>query len=288
MPPPDAWQFEAIGTAWQIDTATPLEDAVQSDVLGRIKRFDKTWSRFRDDSLISDIARGAGVWELPDEADHLLSFYDDLFELTGGAVNPLIGRTLADLGYDADYSLTPSARVADVPDWSSVKRKGSVITTTDPLVIDVGAAGKGLLVDLVSSILRERTNQFTVDASGDMYHGGTTPIRVALEHPADPTRAIGVVELEPEDALCGSATNRRTWGDGLHHVLDGRTGKPTSDVVATWVVVPQSCMLADGIATALFLAEPDQLMPRFNYEFVRMHADGRIEWSPEFPGEVFA
>ncbi len=55
-------------------------------------------------------------------------------------------------------------------------------------------------------------------------------------------RAIGVVELDPEDALCGSATNRRAWGDGLHHVLDGRTGRPTNDIVATWVVVPQSCM----------------------------------------------
>lgn len=288
MPPPDVWQFEAIGTAWQIDTATPLEDAVRSDVLGRIKRFDKAWSRFRDDSLISDIARGPGVWELPGEAVQLLSFYDELYELTGGAVNPLIGRTLADLGYDPAYSLTRSARVADVPDWSSVKREGSVITTAEPLVIDVGAAGKGLLVDLVSSIISQHTNQFTVDASGDMYHGGTIPIRVALEHPADPTRAIGVVELDPEDALCGSATNRRAWGDGLHHVLDGRTGTPTSDVVATWVVTTGSCMWADGIATALFLVEPDQLVPPFIYEYVRMHADGHVEWSPEFPGEVFA
>lgn len=288
MPPPDAWQFEAIGTAWQIDTAKPLTTETRDAITARIESFDAIWSRFREDSLVSQIARSAGTWELPDEADHLLSFYDDLDEMTGGAVNPLIGRTLADLGYDAGYSLRESAQVADVPDWSSVKREGSVVTTTEPLVIDVGAAGKGLLVDLVSSILWERTHQFTVDASGDLCHGGTTPIRVALEHPADPTRAIGVVELEPEDALCGSATNRRSWGDGLHHVLDGRTGRPSSDVVATWVVVPQSCMVADGLATALFLVEPDQLVPRFTYEFVRMHADGRVEWSPEFPGEVFA
>jgi thiamine biosynthesis lipoprotein len=288
MPPPDAWQFEAIGTAWQIDTATPLTPEVRDAITARIESFDAAWSRFRDDSLVSRIARSAGTWELPGEAVQLLGFYDELYELTGGAVNPLIGRTLADLGYDADYSLTQSAQVADVPDWLLVKREGSVVTTTEPLVIDVGAAGKGLLVDHVSSIVSQHTNQFTVDASGDMYHGGTTPIRVALEHPADPSRAIGVVELEPEGALCGSATNRRAWGDGLHHVLDGRTGTPTSDVVATWVVTTGSCMWADGIATALFLAEPDQLMPRFTYEYVRMHADGRVEWSPEFPGEVFA
>lgn len=288
MPPPDAWQFEAIGTAWQIDTASPLSTETRDAITARIESFDAAWSRFRDDSLVSQIARSAGTWELPDEADHLLEFYDELYELTDGAVNPLIGRTLSDLGYDADYSLAQAELIADVPNWDSVSRTRSKLTTTKPLTIDVGAAGKGLLVDLVSSILRQHTNQFTVDASGDLYHNGTTSIRVALEHPADPTRALGVVDLEPEDALCGSATNRRAWGDGLHHVLDGRTGRPTNDIIATWVVVARSCMVADGLATALFLVEPDQLVPPFIYEFVRMHADGRVEWSPEFPGEVFA
>lgn len=288
MPPPDAWHFEAIGTAWQIDTAGPLPEQAVADVLGCIEGFDRAWSRFRDDSLVSDIARGPGAWEMPDEADALLTFYDELNQLTDGAVNPLIGRTLSDLGYDATYSLSSAAEPAAVPSWDSVTWNRPVLTTIEPVVLDVGAAGKGLLVDLVSSILWQHTHQFTVDASGDIYHHGTTPIRIALEHPADPTHAIGVVELEPEDALCGSATNRRAWGDGLHHVLDARTGHPTHDIVATWVVVPHSCMIADGLATALFLAEPATLMSRFTYEFVRMHADGRVEWSPELPGEVFA
>lgn len=285
----DAWEFEAIGTAWQIDTREPLRPNVRADVLGRIKRFDKAWSRFRDDSLVADIARGAGEWELPDEADTLLGFYDELHDATGGAVNPLIGRTLSDLGYDADYSLVSSTSPTQVPSWDSVDWSPPVLTTIEPVVLDVGAAGKGLLVDLVSSMLWDSgLNQFTVDASGDMYHGGTTPIRVALEHPLDATRAIGVAELDPEDALCASATNRRSWGEGLHHVLDARTGRPTEDILATWVVVDQSCMWADGLATAHFLADPEVLMARFQHEFVRMYADGRVEWSSGFPGEVFA
>jgi len=282
-----AWTFEAIGTAWQIDTREPLPDDVQADVLGCIEEFDRTWSRFRDDSLVTAIARGAGEWELPDHADRLLGFYDDLHDATAGAVNPLVGRTLSDLGYDASYSLTTTSAPAAVPAWDSVSHNGRVLVTIEPVLLDVGAAGKGLLVDEVSSIISRHTLQFTVDASGDIYHGGTTPIRVALEHPADPTRAVGIAELDPEDALCASATNRRAWGDGLHHVLDARTGRPTSDVVATWVVVAQSCMWADGLATAHFFAEPQMLMDRFQHEYVRMHADGRIEWSPDFPGEIF-
>ena len=282
-----AWRFEAIGTAWQIDTREPLAPDVEAAVAARIEVFDRTWSRFRADSVVSAVAAGAGEWVLPDEADALLPFYDELNDATDGAVNPLVGRTLADLGYDAEYSLVESAAPSDVPYWSSVEFSAPVLRTTSPVVIDVGAAGKGLLVDLVASIVEEHTHQFTIDASGDMYHGGTVPIRVALEHPLDPTRAIGVAELDPEDALCASATNRRAWGEGLHHVLDARTGRPTDDVIATWVVVPQSCMRADGLATAHFLADPDVLMDRFPHEFVRMHADGRVVWSPDFPGEIF-
>ncbi len=286
-----AWQFGAIGTAWQIDTREPLAPAARAQVLGRIEDFDRTWSRFRPDSVVTAMAGAAGRWVLPDEATDLLAFYDELDEATDGAVNPLIGRALADLGYDADYSLTPVDAPVDapagVPSWSSVSFEAPTLHTTEPVVVDVGAAGKGLLVDLVSSIVQGHTSDFTVDASGDLYHAGTSPLRAALEDPHDPTRAIGVVEIAPGDALCASATNRRAWGDGLHHVLDARTGRPTDDVIATWVVVPRSCMRADGLSTAHFLVDPVVLMGRFQHEFVRMHADGRVEWSSDFPGEIF-
>jgi thiamine biosynthesis lipoprotein len=282
-----AWEFEAIGTAWQIDTWEPLAESIRTEVVTRIDEFDRVWSRFRPDSVISAIAAGAGDWELPDEAELLFHFYDELHDVSDGAVNPLIGRTLSDLGYDADYRLTPVDSPSDVPHWSTISFSAPVLHTTEPVLIDVGAAGKGLLVDLVSGIIRShRLHQFTVNASGDLHHHGTTPIRVALEHPLDPAMAIGVAELEPELALCASATNRRSWGEGLHHVLDARTGRPTDDIIATWVVAA-SCMWADGLATAHFLAEPAPLMGRFQHEFVRMHADGRVEWSPDFPGEVF-
>jgi thiamine biosynthesis lipoprotein len=282
-----AWRFEAIGTAWQIDTHEPVAPDVRAEVLDRIEQFDRTWSRFREDSLVAGIAREPGAWPMPDEGRLLLDFFTELNDVTDGAVNPLIGRTLSDLGYDASYSLTASPEPAGVPPWSSVELSAGVLTTTEPVLLDVGAAGKGLLVDLVAGVIGRQTPQLTVDASGDLYHGGTTPLRVALEHPLDTTRAIGVAEIDHGDALCASATNRRAWGDGLHHVLDARTGRPTDDVIATWVVVPQSCMRADGLATAHFLADPALLMERFQHEFVRMHADGRVLWSPDFPGEIF-
>ncbi|MCW2829377.1 MAG: FAD:protein transferase [Aeromicrobium sp.] len=292
------WQLDAIGTAWQVDTAEPLSASVRREVLDRVETFDRTWSRFREDSLIMQMSERAGRWKLPAEAEQLLGFYAELHDVTGGAVDPLVGQALAELGYDATYSLTPlgtpTYAAGDQGWWATAwderakAASGPTVTTRQPVLLDVGAAGKGLLVDEVSSIVGGPHARFTVDASGDLYHEGAAPIRVAMEHPADPTRAIGIVEVGPGQALAASATNRRAWGDGLHHVLDARTGRPTADVIATWVVAAGSCMRADGLATAHFFAEPSRLMARFRHHYVRMHADGRVEWSSDFPGEVFA
>lgn len=282
-----AWTFDAIGTTWQIDTRAPLADDVRAKVANGVEVFDQRWSRFRNDSMVTEMAQAAGTWDVDDDAS-LLDLYDELHEVTAGAVNPLIGRTLSDLGYDAAYSLTSSAEPSAVPAWATLRRHGSSISTIEPVVLDVGAAGKGRLVDLVASLLRVAgLDEFTVDAGGDVRHAGPASIRVALEHPGDPTRALGVVDLAPGRALCGSAVNRRAWGDGLHHVLDGRTGRPTAEVVATWVLAPGSCMLADGLATAHFFADPDVLLERWSHHYVRVHADGRVRWSSDLPGEMF-
>ena len=253
----------------------------------QIERYDRDWSRFRDDSLVSRIAREPGSYELPREAAPLLGLYRELYEATGGRVSPLVGRALESLGYDATYRLTPAAERAAVPAWdAAIAWDGRRLDALHPVLLDVGAAGKGQLVDLVGAALDGLGHtEWIVDASGDLRARGTS-LRVALEHPADPSKAVGVVELDGR-ALAASAVNRRAWGDGLHHVLDAVTGEPVRGVVATWAIAP-SAMVADGVATALFFDPDPDLVNRHGVEYVRMFADGRIERSPELPGEVFA
>lgn len=65
-----------------------------------------------------------------------------------------------------------------------------------------------------------------------MYYRGDVALDVGLEHPLNPGMVIGIAKLQ-NDSLCASASNQRRWGDGLHHVLDGCTGRPTTDVIAT-------------------------------------------------------
>jgi thiamine biosynthesis lipoprotein len=288
--------FDAIGTRWSIETDEPLAEGVRADVLERIRRFDATYSRFRPDSLVSQIAAApdGGRFAFPDDSLALFDLYDRLAAATSGAVDPLVGRDLELLGYDPAYSLTTALAAVRAKEgargratWAAdVVRDGTLVVTRRPLVIDVGAAGKGYLVDLVADVLRGAgIERFVVDAGGDLRHQGGPTVRVGLEHPFDPRLVIGVVDLR-DRALCASAVNRRAWGDGLHHVLDARTGRPVGGVVATWAVADEAAV-ADGLATALFFTEGHRLARKFDFAYVRMHADGHVDVSRDFPGEVF-
>jgi len=201
-------------------------------------------------------------------------------------VNPLVGASLEARGYDAAYALVDRGARPAPRDWRArLTWTTEALSLTEPALIDVGALGKGRLVDRVLTALAPfAVGDVVVDASGDLAVRGAAQ-RIGLEHPYDPRRAIGVVELT-DAALCASATNRRAWGDGLHHVLDARTGEPVRTIAATWAIAP-TAMRADAISTALFFEGGPELAHEWGVEWVRMTTDGRVEWSPGSTAELF-
>ena len=285
-----SWEFEAIGTGWRVDSAEPVPPAIRAAVEHRIDGYDRAFSRFRPDSLVSSQARDGGSVTYPTEAAPLLALYLELAAITDERVTPLLGRSLERLGYGAGYALTPTGAPEPAPRLAeTLTVDGSRLTLRQPALLDVGAAGKGQLVDLVAADLGAAgVRGVTVDAGGDVRHDGAQPLPVALEHPFDPSAAIGVVELAGERrAIAGSAGNRRAWGDGWHHILDGSTGLPVRSVVATWALA-STAMLADALATALFFVPGGVLERDYDVDWVRVLADGTVERSATLPGSVFS
>lgn len=289
--PANEWQFAAIGTQWWIGLYQPISATklahVQQHIADRIASFDQSYSRFRDDSLVARIARSAGTYELPADSMPLFALYRTLYECTDGLVTPLIGQLLSDAGYDAKYSLKPQA-LTRPPAWDDVlSLEGRTLTTKQPGLLDVGAVGKGYLVDLISELLiEEGIQRFCIDASGDMRcHGLTEPLSIGLEHPQHPEQVVGVANLQ-QGALCGSAGNRRTWGK-FHHIMNPMTLEPVNAIQAVWVYA-DTAMVADGLATALFFVPPERLSSYFTFAYVVMHEDSSVQYSGSAPFTLFA
>lgn len=283
--------FQAIGTTWNIeiqeDLSSQRSDAVLAAIHTRIATFDATYSRFRADSLVGRIAREAGKYRFPADAEALFAFYESLYCLTDGLMTPLVGQVLVDAGYDAAYSLSPKTQIAPARKWEEVMQwRVPVLTVHEPVTLDFGAIGKGYLIDFVVDVLLAHGLQrFVVEAGGDMIHrGDSSTLRVALEDPDDPKRAVGVVELHGR-SLCGSAGNRRAWRQ-FHHIINPRTVTSPRHILALWVVA-DTTMLADALATALFFVEPERLKKVYRFEYAILRPDRTVQVSAGFPGELF-
>ena len=152
------------------------------------------------------------------------------------------------------------------------------------------------------------------------------PLRIGLEDPADPASAVGVAQVG-SGSLCASSPSRRHWAGAHHliNALDGRpandvaaswtfvrhqatlpangsVGRPDATETGfppqhgtqaaratrvTELVRRFPTAVADGLATALFVADPGVLRDAFPYDCAILDADRTARMSAGFPGTLF-
>lgn len=285
-----SFQFEAIGTHWQIDipydTDLPKRSTLLKEIIALIEAFDMTYSRFRPDSLVTQMATKRGRYLLPKNANKMFSLYKDLYDLTGNSFTPFIGQILVDAGYDAAYSFLPKRRYHPLAWEDAIEYISPYITIKKPALLDFGAAGKGYLIDLVSDFLiQEKLSYFCVDAGGDMfyYNKNHEKLRVGLEHPDDSSQVIGVATIHNQ-AICASAGNRRKWRE-FHHIMDPHTLSSIHKIKATWVIA-STALLADALATCLSFV-PAKKLQKYQFSYALVDEENRLEASQDFPAELF-
>ncbi|HKU18820.1 MAG TPA: FAD:protein FMN transferase [Candidatus Saccharimonadales bacterium] len=282
--------FDAIGTKWRIDLFQALRskriDQLHRAIRARIETFDAQYSRFRDDSFVSEMSRRAGEYTLSADARPMLDLYAELYRVTDGLVTPLVGRLLVEAGYDANYSFRPGTLHRPLS-WDEVlEYQFPKLTVRRPVLLDFGAAGKGYLVDIIGGVLEAHgVGDYSIDAGGDILHRGhSQPLRVGLEHPGDTQQAIGVATIANQ-SICASAPTRRKWG-AFHHIMDPKRLESVQGVRAVWTVA-NTALLADALATCLFFVPPAALQTRYTFAYALVADDFSLTHSADFPATFF-
>ncbi len=278
--------FEAIGTRWFISYSS--ENSVDKKALAitinyRIKEFDKNYSRFRTDSLVTKMAKKPGRYSMPDYGYELLKFYNVLYDATKGYVTPLIGQVMEDAGYDAEYSFKEKTLTSPFSWEETISYSKSSINLKRSAILDFGAAGKGYLVDIIGDILvREGVNDFLINAGGDILYKSSTEksLLVGLEDPNYPKQILGTVNITNQ-SICASSGSRRKWGK-YNHIINPKTLVSPSDTIATWVIA-KDAITADGLATALFFTKPSILRKHWDFSYAVLKSDMELEYSKDFP-----
>ena len=301
-----SFDFNGIGTGWHIDIYADLYEVKKGSLIKeineRVEQYDKAYSRFRNDSIITKASQTAGTYQLPDDATRMFDVYADLYARTGGFLTPLVGDALVNAGYDAEYSLKQKGKPTPAHKWedaiefvqplasqapqSGVSDLHPSLIVKKPTWIDLGAAGKGYLVDIIGELLESHGYKaYLINAGGDIRHRGAEIIKIGLENPDDFSQAIGVYNLYNK-SICGSAGNRRKWGD-FTHIIDPTTGKSPKEIVAVWVVT-DTALIADALTTCLFFVPASTLRGAYSFEYMIIYKDKSFEKSAGFEAEIFS
>ncbi|MCA9347979.1 FAD:protein FMN transferase [Candidatus Saccharibacteria bacterium] len=282
-----SYKFEAIGTQWELATHNPLGSQTKQLIAQCIEDFDFAYSRFRPDSLVSQLHKQPldGV-SFPDSIKPIYDIYQQLEILSDGKINPLVGTRLDELGYGQDYTLRPKSTLSKIPLFTQTSNlQNNHLKLSQPLILDIGAVGKGLLVDNICKIVANYNQSFIVDGSGDIYIRTDEAQIIGLENPLDTSKVIGTVSIT-DLSICASANNRRIWNN-YQHIIDATNMDNNCNIVATWAIT-SSTFLADALSTALFFVPPDKLMKHFgNFNYVTIDKDQNIAHNINKIGEIF-
>lgn len=258
------YAFKAMGTACEIQ----LYGAVESNVsrvaeaaIADVHRLETAYSRYREDSFLSEINRAAAAGEsikvdsetagLLDYADACYNASDGLFDITSGILRR---------AWNFKSNQLPNEQIIqsllDRVGWHKVHWSAPYLGFPSAgMEIDLGGVVKEYATDRAASICWERGVQNgMVNLGGDIKiigpHIDESPWKIGIRHPRQPETLLHTLELY-SGALASSGDYERCITiDGVRygHVLNPKTGWPVKKMAAV-SVVGDFCVVAGSAST---------------------------------------
>jgi thiamine biosynthesis lipoprotein len=260
-------QFPAMGTV--VSLLMPVDRA--ADGLRAVQAVFAEWegvlSRFRPESELSYLNQHAGQ---PTEVGHLLFQVLETAlaaaAASDGLYDPTLLRPMAWLGYDRsfeqmDSAPLPAEAAPPAGGWRGVllDRHRRLVTLPAGVGLDFGGIAKGMAVDAAMARLRlVGIATALVNAGGDLAVAGLPPGADAWPVAVQGFDRAWVIPLS-RGAMATSGVARRQWQQGdrqRHHLLDPRTGLPSSSGLWSVSAVAASCGQAEVAAKTAFLLGP--------------------------------
>jgi len=257
-----------------VEIAAPDDGAITA-AFQEIARVERLTAKEGEGELarLNREARGRPV-KVSDELFALLEEARKYKELTAGKFDISLGKLVDLWGFGEGATKAPS----HVPSAGEIARllKGReiVLDKAKRMVqlgpnaeLDLGGIAKGYAVDRAIQVLKDYgVKAALVNAGGDIRIYGMRPgrffsrfpFRIAIQHPRDEAKILGIIKLKGDRAIATSGDYERYFiQDGIryHHILDPATGRPARGSISVTITAP-TALEADALATGVFVFGP--------------------------------
>ncbi|WP_322993536.1 FAD:protein FMN transferase [Limnohabitans sp.] len=298
--------FAAMASTCEVVLSAPtLADAqrLAQPGIDEVLRVERTFSRYRPDSIVSRINAAAGAdWvdcdaetlSLLDFADHMHQQSGGVFDITSGVLRQAwnFGQTktqgeVQGEGPAAAKLPSPEQLAALLPlvGWAQVQREGTRIRLPRAgMALDFGGFGKEYAADRAAALLQQTGVQHGyVNLGGDMRLMGPKPDGapwvMGIQHPRERGQLLATQQLTTGGLATSGDYERyiEVGGQRYCHLLNPRTGWPVSHWRTVSVTAPLA-VLAGCVATIAMLLEADGLafLHRSGHPFIAVDHTGQL------------
>lgn len=231
-----------------------------------VRRIEKKYSRFRPDSILSQINSSNGRQTTIDaETHYLLNYASVAFELSDGLFDITAG--VLSKQWDFRNGVIPSSEALTTNlayvGFQHIQFNSNSIILPAGMSLDFGGIGKEYAVDCAAAICKSNGIQHgIIDLGGDLHIIGPQPDdrpwNVGVRNPRAPEKAIAELAIA-QGGLSTSGDYERYFehsGQRYCHLLLPQTGMPVSYWASISVVAP-SCLLAGTLSTIAMLKQND-------------------------------
>lgn len=263
--------FTAMGSPCEIQlyaSDAAQAQAVAEPAIADVQRLEARYSRYRSDSLLTQINRVAaagGSTEVDEETARLLDYADACHRQSDGLFDITSGL-LREVWRFRDGALPDAGRIEALLHrigWHRVRWAAPHIAFAPGMELDLGGVVKEYAADRAAALCRQAGAACgIVNLGGDVRVIGAqpdgSPWRIGLQHPRERGASLGTLLLHRGAVATSGDYERCIMVDGVRygHVLNPKTGWPVRHLAAV-SVVGELCVVAGSASTIALLKEAD-------------------------------
>lgn len=260
----------ALGTTYSIIVDTRLKEKI---IRGKIDSIfevvNNSMSTYIDNSIISRVNQS----DKPVKVDlHFIKVYNkskEIWSLSKGSFDPTAGSftNLYGLGPNTAFERIDKNKIDSVKkivgfDKVYLRNENTVIKKNKNIFIDFNAIAKGYTVDLIKELFEENLiDNFLVEVGGELiskgYSENNKKWKVAIQNPIEMNTYFSEIYLN--DKSLATSGNYRKYridplsGERYSHIIDPLSGNSLFNNILSASVIADTCIEADGWATALMV-----------------------------------